>query len=106
MNSRMVSHYVLIISAKAVYPPNHKHIAGSQLVEQTPTFRALDKARVQTRYAVIGDHLIYGKPCRLGVSELVLDGLLCSGYITFLSKPALRHFFGQQVRRATWATFF
>jgi len=55
-------------------------VTGPQLVEQAATLGTLDKAGVEARYAVVGDHLIYGKPCRLGVSKLVFDVLLCGGY--------------------------
>jgi hypothetical protein len=38
----------LIIAAEAIDPTDHKHVAGSQLVEQAATLGALDKPAVET----------------------------------------------------------
>src|SRR5258707_2850030 len=78
--------YVLIIAAQAINPTDHEHIAGPQLVEEAATLGALDKAAVETGHPVVGDHFVDGEARGLGVTELVLDGLLCCGYASILDR--------------------
>jgi hypothetical protein len=72
--------HVLIIPAEAINPANHKHVTGSQLVEETATLGALDEAAVEAGHPVVGDYFVDGEARGLGLSKPMVNGLLCGGY--------------------------
>jgi hypothetical protein len=67
---------IFVVAAQPIDPPDHERIASPELVVEPAAFGALGEPSAQSGDAVVRDHLVNAEARRLGMGELVVDGLL------------------------------